>query len=87
MVVTDSFHGTVFSIILGTNFYTIKLNDGSDYRCVGLLNSFGLENRLIDSDALINLDKIDYQPVYEKLAEYKTVSLDYIKKSLNIYYV
>lgn len=49
-VVTSSFHGTVFSILFGTPFYTFRFNDCFDDRFVGLLKSLGLEDHLADEN-------------------------------------
>lgn len=47
-VVTSSFHGTVFSLIFETPFYTFQLNDGHDGRCKDLLCSLGLSRCFVD---------------------------------------
>lgn len=47
-VVTDSFHGTVFSILFHKNFISvINENRGAD-RFVSLLSKFNLQNRLVE---------------------------------------
>ena len=50
MVITDSFHCTVFSIIMGAkNFYTyISPSNGRGSRITDLLDSFGLQNHLLN---------------------------------------
>ena len=52
MVITDSFHGTVFSIIMGSkNFYTyIAPNSNRGSRIEDLLNTFSLSNHILNSD-------------------------------------
>lgn len=52
MVITDSFHCTVFSIIMGVkNFYTyISPSNGRGSRITDLFDSFGLQNHLLNSD-------------------------------------
>ena len=52
MVITDSFHCTVFSIIMGAkNFYTyISPSNGRGSRITDLLDSFGLQNHLLNPD-------------------------------------
>lgn len=52
MVITDSFHGTVFSIIMGSkNFYTyIAPNSNRGSRIEDLLNTFSLSNHILNND-------------------------------------
>lgn len=49
-VVTDSFHGTVFSIIFNKPFISIANGKRGTSRFTSLLKTFGLEDRLIYSD-------------------------------------
>ena len=73
MVVTDSFHGCVFSILFRKPFIAIGNAERGMARFTSLLHTFGLENRLIHSwkeylervDEL--LEPIDYVVVYQKL--------------------
>ena len=60
MVITDSFHCTVFSIIMGTeNFYTyISPSNGRGSRITDLLDSFGLQDHLLKSDLADNYTRL-----------------------------
>ena len=85
-VVTDSFHGTVFSIIFNKPFIVIgnKLR-GLD-RMNSLLNIFNLEDRLVLSyDDLLNknIKDIKWDDVNEKLSIWKSKSMCFIKQNLN----
>lgn len=86
-VVTDSFHATVFSIILNRPFVTIvNLSRGSS-RIKSLLTMFGLENRMIFSlnqitDALL-LEKIDWERVNNILNTERNKSLEWLEKALD----
>lgn len=65
-VVSNSFHGTAFSILLNKQFHVVKNDEkkGLDNsRLRTLLSNFGLENRLIDADAITDTDEIDYNSV------------------------
>ena len=48
-VVTDSFHGCVFSIIFGKEFVAYANRDRGMARFISLLRTFGLEDRLVTS--------------------------------------
>lgn len=58
-VVTDSFHGTVFSIIFNKPFITIANCERGISRFTSILKVFGLENRLIYSLDNFNTEIID----------------------------
>ena len=81
-LVTTSFHGVAFSIILNKPFYYVKLNDGADGRAIHLLKELGLESRIIDDKGIKDIDPIDYNPVNSKLAELREKSMDYLKEAL-----
>ena len=66
MVICDSFHGCVFSIIFNKPFWVIGNDARGMSRFYSLLKMFGLESRLITSDLLERLDcddKIDWVAV------------------------
>ena len=70
-VVTDSFHGTVFSILFNKPFVTLLNSDRGASRFYSILSEFGLEDRLVAAydetriDALLS-HEIDYQQVNER---------------------
>lgn len=84
-VVTDSFHGCVFSIIFKKPFVAIGNKSRGMSRFVSLLNLFGLSERLIfsaeefaeKSDKL--LAPIDYGRVYSEYSRLRQQSMDFIK--------
>lgn len=85
-VVTDSFHGTVFSIIFNKNFFTeiSKQNSGVGLRIENLLRKMGLLDRLIATDKKINIDKeIDYEQVNIILEEERSKSINILEEMLN----
>lgn len=49
LVLTDSFHGMVFSIIFGKPFFAIINDDRGAARFFSTANSFGLKQRILDS--------------------------------------
>lgn len=60
-VFTDSFHGTVFSIIFNRPFIVFRNSYRGNARIESLLHLFGLENRLVDSVG--ECDKILSTPI------------------------
>ncbi|MBR9647301.1 polysaccharide pyruvyl transferase family protein [Clostridium tyrobutyricum] len=80
-VLTNSFHGTVFSVLYGKNFYSIYNNDS---RKDNLLNNLKLKSRHIYSGDSIELNQeIDYESVYELLRWYRKSSIDFLDKALS----
>ncbi len=84
-VITDSFHGTVFSIIFHKPFMAILNNRRGADRFISLLKPLGLESRLISDifsyhKALEGL--IDYEKVELKLSEKREESLFYLIEGL-----
>ena len=83
-VITDSFHGTVFSIIFKKPFVSFVnfFNDRSRFN--NLDEIFNISNRIFDlnstpSISLLN-QPIDYNP--RKLIKLRIASIDYLKKNL-----
>lgn len=84
MVVTDSFHGTVFSILFGKEFYTLANPKRGNTRISGLLGQLGLERHMVsDVEPVEPADAaIDWQDVTSRLDEQRRVSLDFLAQSL-----
>lgn len=84
-IITNSFHGTAFSINLKKRFW-VFLPSGFTTRITSVLKRFGLESRLIEDDAPtdwnykqpINVDYID-----KILSEERARSIDYLKKAID----
>lgn len=84
-IVTDSFHGTIFSINLGKKFYSINGQNVSDFRKTDILEKLGLMNRSITWDTKyeeLDQSEIDYKEVNEKLDELRNQSINYLKKAI-----
>ncbi len=80
-VVTNSFHGTIFSILFQKDFYTFTRPNCST-KIESLLNRFSLKRRLY-SDPEAKLDApIDYDSVSEKLGRERKKSLSYLQRAL-----
>lgn len=81
-VVTTSFHGTIFSIICNTPFYTLRLNDGADGRVESLLNLLGLERRIINKTSTPIFSGYNYKEINNKLLNIRELSQYFLKESL-----
>lgn len=82
-VVTDSFHGTAFSIIFKKDFTAITNPLRGNSRFVSLLNSVGLFDRIISENYdQMNLSAIDWGSVDAQLGAMRQQSFEFINNSL-----
>lgn len=85
-VVTDSFHGTVFSIINKKPFIALVNAERGTSRFESILSKLGLEERMIydvNSFDMNLLNKnIDYEAVHQKLGILREESLNFLKNNL-----
>lgn len=83
IVVTDSFHACVFSILFRKPFVVVLNKERGASRIDSLLGYFGLTDRIVsNASETINLPDIDYDSVYEKLEMMRRKSTDFLRKSL-----
>ncbi len=89
---TDSFHGTVFSILNGTDFFSFRrYEETSEFstndRLHTLLEWTGLSERILygseDVKKCIGLS-VDWEKVWNKVAEKRADSMDYLINALKI---
>lgn len=82
-VVTDSFHGTVFSILFEKKFIDI-IPAGTGNRIVTLLQELNLENRILQDyeNYEIIKNKIDYNNVNKELNKKREESVKNLKKMI-----
>ena len=82
-IITNSFHGTIFSILFHKNFATISRNN-LDFRVQSLLEALGLSERFVEQiDSAGVLEPIsDYSTVENKLELLKEKSIKYLKDAL-----
>lgn len=89
-IITDSFHGSVFSMIYRKKFWTFKRmkEDGilnTNGRIESLFSLLGITKCLIDGAGEINqyIDmQLDYNCIEEKIEKYREYSIKYLKKAL-----
>ena len=83
VVITDSFHATVFSILFGKPFYVYISEPSKIFRISNLLDILGIEQRVVtDVDAAITAPTINYEEVNKRLSAYRESSLNYLKSIL-----
>ena len=85
-VITDSFHGMVFSIIFERQFLVFRNKKRGNARFESLLGKLGLLNHLISEDNSFSehYDEIDYAKVNNILETLKKDSLEYLECALEI---
>lgn len=79
-VLTNSFHGTVFSLIFHKKFYSetdygTKIND----RIENLLETLGAQQRIIKTEFPNWEEELDWDAVDNKIKEMRRLSLSYLK--------
>ncbi|WP_297087552.1 polysaccharide pyruvyl transferase family protein [uncultured Draconibacterium sp.] len=86
-VITDSFHGTAFSIIFNKPFISVGNAKRGVTRFSSLLNALGLEDRLVTDPGndLLSLakKKIDFEAVNTKLAEKQEEAFAFLRNALD----
>ena len=82
-VVTNSFHGTVFSLIYERKFYSVLPKERAG-RIKDLLGDLELGSRIVQDVQQINLeDEIDYTTTKDKIESLKAKSIEYLKKGID----
>lgn len=83
-VVTDTFHGSVLSVISGRNF-AVKLRDNAN-KLLNLLQEYNLEDRVItrkrDLKAILTED-VDRPYIHEEIRRRRAVSMAYLTDMIN----
>ena len=85
LVITDSFHACVFSILFRKPFVVIGNKNRGYSRFESLLKLFGLEERLIENASQFKQSMLNpiSDEVYKKLDDLRSSSTDFIAKALN----
>lgn len=81
-VITDSFHGTIFSIINNKEFYVFGNKKRGNSRFDSLLEGFGLKDRIIDDDMFGDNQEIDWAEVDRHKNERAKMSESWLKDAL-----
>jgi hypothetical protein len=81
-IITDSYHGTVFSLLIQKQFYCFFNNYRGNARMESLREISGLDGRFISMAKEQLGDKIDYNKVEERIDTMRKASLDFLTRSL-----
>ena len=87
-VMTDSFHGTIFSILFGKDFHTFRRfrdddSSGQNSRLENLLGGMGLMDRYLSEESLKLSDiPLDYGRVDDVVSDMREASIRYLRESL-----
>lgn len=79
-IVTNTFHGTIFSVIFNKKFVTLNYKK---VKIEELLNQLCISDRLIDKDIENNLNKeIDYEKVNSNIKKLRQDSEEFIERTI-----
>lgn len=87
LVCTDSFHGTVFSIIMNTDFVTFSRNESGNSmhsRIDTLLSTFGLQERNYNILSLENLFKTNFSNTDSTLNKKRNEVFEFLKNAFAV---
>lgn len=79
-VISNSFHGTAFSLIFERNFFVVNRMDGLNVRMQDLLSRYGLDHRLITED--VSDDSLLEGVLYKQVNKMLSQDIDYSKAFL-----
>jgi hypothetical protein len=85
LVITDSYHGMLFSLIFHRNFWSVERNYGQfdqSSRQLTVLSMLNLTDRYIKNNYHFTEDQIDYVDVQSRIDVFVKLSTDYLKDSL-----
>ena len=85
-VLTDSFHGTVFSLLYRKEFYTFERfvsgsRESTNTRIYSLLETVNLADRIVTDERQLTFGEIDYASADILLESSRAFSMDYLKGS------
>jgi len=83
-IISNSFHGTAFSIIFEKNMCVVNRTEAINTRMQNLVESLGISNRLVGADFNIDelIEKVDYSNVNNYLFNTILSSKKFLKESI-----
>ena len=83
-IVTSSFHGTVYSLLMKKEFACVIKNGLNDVRIGELLNKLNLQDRITTDQNFNHSRNIDYSTVNLTLKQFKLELEEYLRKNLSV---
>lgn len=84
-VVTNSFHGVVFSLLFNRDFMAYLLSGsttGMNDRLYTILDKMNLKDRISEDGIYVNDKPIDYTAVNDKICSYRQTGVQYLERFL-----
>ncbi|ROR31466.1 polysaccharide pyruvyl transferase [Mobilisporobacter senegalensis] len=82
-IVSDSFHGIIFSVLFNKNFFAEVSGQHKNSRAENFLSQFGLKDRIISNDYKVQLTQdIDYTVINERINIAREKSIESLKNML-----
>lgn len=81
-IVTDSFHGVIFSLIFERPFHALSLHDSHDARYVDILHTVGAGNLIVDTDYVPSIPDIDYKTLNKNVQSFREGSIRFLKSAI-----
>ena len=81
IVITNSFHGTIFSIIFEKQFYNFH---DEDMRIDGLINRLKIKSRNLKNNNIEAMQVIEYSKVKKEMETLREESIKYLVGALDI---
>lgn len=84
-IVTDSYHGTIFSLQYKVPFYTLIYEDRRS-RIDTISNALGFEERVIENNLCFSeiTNSINFDSIWKNIYKLREKSLEYIRESLEV---
>lgn len=84
IVLTNSFHGTVFSILFEKDFYTIiKSGVENNTRQISLLNTLKIDRIRYENENFVLADNLNWEYINNNLNSFRQKSIDYLIKAID----
>lgn len=82
-VVTDSFHGTILSLILGTRVITYPIFKAVSSRIYSIMSLLGIEDQIVERKEDFDFSMICFKDYSTKIKRFIAESINYINRSLS----
>ena len=81
-VITDSFHGVIFSLIFERPFHALKLYDSHDARYVDILHTVGADELAVDLKFIPFIPSVNYSVLNNRINDFRKSSIVFLKDNL-----